>query len=109
LRLRAIESRLRGPIFGYSLIEIFGSDNTFAPQLSGAIQFTSRKLQTRSRAFELSGSLCEFDFIGDWVDDEQEISLVDDIAILEMDFGQGPANLGAELDLVDCGELTKEA
>ena len=72
----------------------------------------SSRLASSSRAggtFELGSGLCESDFVGDGVDDEEEVALVDDVAVLEMDFRQRAADLGAELDLVDRGKLTKEA
>ena len=40
---------------------------------------------------------------------EEEVVLVDDVAVLEVYSGQRAADLGAQLDLLDGGELTEEA
>jgi hypothetical protein len=53
--------------------------------------------------------LSEFYFIGDRIDYEEEISFVDDIAVLKMDLRQCASHLRAKFHLVESGELSKEA
>src|SRR5262249_47218332 len=43
------------------------------------------------------------------VDHKKEVTFVDDLTVLEMDLGQRTADLGAQLDTIDRGELTKQA
>ena len=52
-------------------------------------------------AFQLSRGLAQLDLIGRRIDQEQEIALVDDIAVLEADFGECATDLGAQFNAVD--------
>ena len=63
----------------------------------------------RRRGLQLGLGLGELDFVGTRIDHEQQIALVDDLAVLEMDLGQDAADLGAQLDPVDRGELPEKA
>ena len=47
--------------------------------------------------------------VGAGVDHEQEIALVDDLPILEVDLGQRPSDLRAQLDAVDGRKLPEQA
>jgi len=57
-------------------------------------------LEARIRALELSQGLAQLDFVGDRIDHEQEIALVDDVAVLEVNFRQRAADLSAQLDVL---------
>ena len=61
-----------------------------------------RGLQRRLRLFQP-------DLVGPRIDDEQQVALVDDLAVLEMDLGQRAADLGPQFDPVDRRELAEKA
>src|SRR5439155_107467 len=52
--------------------------------------------------------LGKLDLVRTRIDHEQQVAIVDDLAVLEVDFGQRTADLGAQLDAVDGGELAEE-
>src|SRR5262245_50644012 len=64
--------------------------------------------QRRLRVFYLCGCglklrvrLRQPDFVGTWIDGEEEIALVDDVAIFEMYLCKRAADLSSEFDLLD--------
>src|SRR5262249_45348911 len=65
--------------------------------------------EPRVRCLQLGMGLCQPDFVGARVDGEEEIALMDDVPILEVYSGKRAADLGAQLNLLDRGKLTKEA
>ena len=52
--------------------------------------------------------LCQPDLIGSRIYGEEKVAFMNDISILEIDADQRPADLGAELDLLNRGKLTNE-
>ncbi len=63
----------------------------------------------RGRGLQLRIGLRQLDFIGARIDHEQKVALVDNLAVGEMDFRQRAADLGAQFDAIDRGELPEEA
>jgi len=61
-----------------------------------------RGLQRRLRLFQP-------DLVRPGINREEQVALVDDLPVLEMDFGERAADLGPELDPVDRRELAEEA
>src|SRR5262249_34654771 len=61
------------------------------------------------RCLQLGIGLRQPDVVGARVDGEEEIALMDDVPILEVYSGKRAADLGAQLNLLDRGKLTKEA
>ena len=61
------------------------------------------------RCLQLGIGLCQPDFVGARVDGEEEIALMDDVPVLEVYSGKRAADLGAQLNVLDRGKLTKEA
>ena len=102
-------------IVGYHLFDLRNFNPPTSPGRIGALQFLSAcefpigELEPCGGTFELGSGLCEPDFVGDRVDDEQEVALMDDVPILEVYSRKCAADLSAELNLVDRGKLTKEA
>src|SRR5260221_5606967 len=61
------------------------------------------------RCLQLGIGLCKPDFVGERVDGEEGIALMDDVPILEVYSGKRAADLGAQLNVLNRGKLTKEA
>src|SRR5262249_51636641 len=73
------------------------------------MEFAPSEHEPCVRCRQLGMGLCQPDFVGARVDGEEEITLMDDVPILEVYSGKRAADLGAQLNLLDCGKLTKEA
>ena len=73
------------------------------------MEFAVGEREPRARCLELGIGLRQPDFVGARIDREEEIALMDDVPILEVYSGERAADLGAQLDLLDRGELTKKA
>src|SRR5262249_43937167 len=109
LRLRVIHGCLRGAAVGQALIERLRRSGRFRGEVLGAVELALGKGKLRVRGLELRSRLRQPDLVGARVDGEEEVVLVDDVAVLEVYSGQRAADLGAQLDLLDGGELTEEA
>ena len=109
LRLGIIQSTLCRPLVGRPLIDVLRGPGIAAPQVLGAGKFPIGEFEPCGRAFELGRRLGEPNLVGNRVDGEEEITLVDDIAVLEADFRQRAADLGAQFDLINRGKLAEEA
>src|SRR5260370_18821660 len=70
--------------------------------------FAARGDEAWVRWIQLGIGLCQPDFVGARVDGEEEIALVDDVAVLEVYSGKRAADLGAQLNLVHGRELAQE-
>ena len=57
----------------------------------------------------MGDGLTQLDFVRNRVDREQEIALLDDIAVLEADLGERATNLGTQLHPFHRRELTEES
>src|SRR5436190_18911462 len=73
------------------------------------MEFAPSEHEPCVRCLQLGMGLCQPDFVGARVDGEEEIALMDDVPILEVYSGKRAADLGAQLNLLDRGKLTKEA
>jgi hypothetical protein len=73
------------------------------------MEFAPSEHEPCVRCLQLGIGLCQPDFVGARVDGEEEIALVDDVAVLEVYSGKRAADLGAQLNVLDRGKLTKEA
>ena len=73
------------------------------------MEFAPSEHEPCVRCLQMGIGLCQPDFVGARVDGEEEIALMDDVPILEVYSGKRAADLGAQLNLLDRGELTKEA
>src|SRR5262249_13149421 len=73
------------------------------------MEFAPSEHEPCVRCRQLGMGLCQPDFVGARVDGEEKIALMDDVPILEVYSGKRAADLGAQLNLLDCGKLTKEA
>src|SRR5215831_1960077 len=73
------------------------------------MEFAPSEHEPCVRCLQLGLGLCQPDFVGARVDGEEEIALMDDVPILEVYSSKRAADLGAQLNLLDCGKLTKEA
>src|SRR5262252_7598472 len=73
------------------------------------MEFAPSEHEPCVRCLQLGFGLCQPDFVGARVDGEEEIALMDDVPILEVYSGKRAADLGAQLNLLDRGKLTKEA
>src|SRR5262249_56127728 len=72
------------------------------------MEFAPSEHEPCVRCLQLGMGLCQPDFVGARVDGEEEIALMDDVPILEMYSGKRAADLGAQLNLLDRGQLTEE-
>src|SRR5262249_411087 len=72
------------------------------------MEFAPSEHEPCVRCRQLGMGLCQPDFVGARVDGEEEIALMDDVPILEVYSGKRAADLGAQLNLLDCGKLTRE-
>jgi hypothetical protein len=77
-------------------------------QRVGADELAVGEVEAGMGVLDLCEGLAQLDLVGGGVDLEQEVSLVDDVAILEADLGKGAADLGAQLDALDGRELAEE-
>ena len=109
LRLRVLHGRLRGAPLGQALIDALGRSGRFRNEVLGTVELAIGKCKSRARGLELRIRLRQPDLVGAPVDREEEIVLLDDVAVLEVYSRQRAADLGAQLDLIDGGELTEEA
>jgi hypothetical protein len=103
-----IDGRLGGALLGDLLVGVL--DGAGAGLLQGFCtrQLAVRETDTRAGAFELSRGLAELDLLGGLIDQEQQIAIVYDIAVLEADPGQSPTDLGAQVDLLNGRKLAEK-
>src|SRR5258708_10457733 len=73
------------------------------------MEFAPSEHEPCVRCLQLGIGLCQPDFVGARVDGEEGIALMDDVRILEVYSGKCAADLGAQLNSLDRGKLTKEA
>src|SRR5262245_29609576 len=73
------------------------------------MEFAPSEHEPCVRCLQLGLGLCQPDFVGARVDGEEEIALMDDVPILEVYSGKRATDLGAQLNLLDRGKLTKKA
>src|SRR5215468_3969669 len=73
------------------------------------MEFAPSEHEPCVRCLQLGFGLCQTDFVGARVDGKEEIALMDDVPILEVYSCKRAADLGAQLNLLDRGKLTKEA
>src|SRR6516165_8409143 len=73
------------------------------------MEFAPSEHEPCVRCLQLGTGLCQPDFVGARVDGEEEIALMDDVPILEVYSGKRAAALGAQLNLLNRGKLTKKA
>jgi hypothetical protein len=109
LGLGIINGSLRGLQIGRALVDGLHRAEIGALQFLSAIKLTLGELEPCRPGLELGGGLGQPDLVGARVNGEEEIALMDDVPILEVYSGKRAADLSAELNVVDCGELTKEA
>ena len=109
LRLGLVDGSLPRLLVGRALLDAFRRAGVALLQRLGTDEFTVGQLELGGRTFELRHRLGQAVFVRPRIDDEQQIALLDDVAILEMDLGQGAADLRAQLDLVDRRELAEES
>ena len=84
------------------MLDVFDRARVVALELLRAAKFLVCEHEPRLRGLELRFRLGEPDLIRHRVDREQQIALMDDVAVLEVDSGQRAADLRAQLDLIDC-------
>ena len=72
------------------------------------MRFAVREVEPRTGARQLRRGLVQLDLVGRWVDHEQQITFMDDVAVLEADLRKRAADLCAQLDLIDGRELTQK-
>ena len=80
-----------------------------APKRLCALKLVVRERNTGLCRLQLGICLRELDFVWARVDDEKKIALVDDLAILEMDFRQSTSNLRSHFNSVDRRELSEKS
>ncbi len=80
-----IDGRLGGALLGDLLVGVLDGAGTGLLQGFCTRQLAVRETETRAGAFELSRGLAEFDLIWGRIDQEQQIALAYDIAVLEAD------------------------
>ena len=73
------------------------------------MEFAPSEHEPCVRCLQLGFGLCQPDVVRARIDGEEEIALMDDVPILEVYSGKRAADLGAQLNLLDRGKLTKEA
>ena len=92
---------LNEELVGEALLDVLRATRVCSLQRLGAVQFVRRKLKPGSGSLELCLSLAHPDLIGLLIDHEQQVALVDDVADLEVNFGERAADLCTQLDLLD--------
>src|SRR5262249_45666700 len=107
--LGILDRGLRGVLFVGALVDRLLCAEVAAPERLRTHELAVRECKACNRRLQLGLRLGQLDFVRAWIDDEEKIALMDDLAVLEMDFRERPAYLRAQLDAVDCGKLTKES
>ena len=79
-------------------IEFTLSQALVAHQRRGARNVAGGDLELGLRAVNVGLGLLDRERVGARIDDEQEVALLDDLALLEMDGVDEPGNAGADLD-----------
>src|ERR1700761_1598352 len=74
-----------------------------------AIELVVGELDAGGRRLQRRLGLLQPDLVGARVNYKKQIALMDDLAVLEVDFGQCPADLGTQFDPVDRRELAEKA
>jgi hypothetical protein len=80
-----IDGRLGGALLGDLLVGVLDRTGAGLLQRFCTRQLAVRETEARASAFELSRGLAEFDLIWGRIDQEQQVVLVYDIAVLEAD------------------------
>src|SRR5712675_2368026 len=92
-RFGRLDSRRSSTLGLCALIQKLIGCKLLAVQASGAGDLLICQLQSGGRCLTLRGRLLQLDFIWTRVDDKEQIALGDNLAIVEMDFGQAAADL----------------
>ena len=94
-------------LLGGLLVGGLDAAGTCSGQRAGAEEFAVGEIEAGMGAFDLGdGLLVSLIWGRGRIDQEQQVALVEDVAVLEADLGQRAADLGTQLDLLDGGELT---
>src|SRR5262249_7817886 len=109
LSLRIVHGGLRRPLVGRAMVDGLFCSERFSRQYLSTIEFAISERKPRPCCLQLGVGLCQPDLIGARVDGEEEIAFMDNVPILEVYSGQCAADLGAQLNSLDRGKLTKEA
>src|SRR5258707_7812709 len=107
-RFGRLDSRRSSTLGLCALIQKLIGCKLLPVQTSGADDLLICQLQSGSGCLTLRGRLLQLDFIWTRVDDKEQIALADNLAILEMDFGQVAADLSAQSDLIHSGKLSRK-
>ncbi len=91
-----------------ALVDILGRAEIGALERSRTTELAVGEGEARLRCRELGVRLGQPDLVGGGIDHEQQIALLDDLAVHEMDLGQRAADLRAQLDAVDRRELAQQ-
>ena len=94
LRLRVIHGCLRGAPVGQALVDGLRRSERFRGEVLCAVELALGKGKLRVRGLELRSRVCQPDLVGARVDGEEEVVLVDDVAVLEVYSRQRAADLG---------------
>ena len=97
-----------GALLLHALVEQLAGGEVAAVQLGRAGDLAIGEVEPGRRRQQLGLGLLQRDLVRARVDDEEQVALVDDLAVGEMDLGQIAADLGAELDRIDRRELAGE-
>ena len=94
--------------FGNPLVVVGDGLEALVLEVGGTLELSLRQVELRIRLAQLCLRRRQRRLIGPRVDHEQQVALLDHLAVLEMDLGQITADAGADLDVVDGGELPGE-
>src|SRR5258707_13146496 len=107
-RLGCLDSRRSSTLGLRALIQKLIGCKLLPVQASRAGDLLICQIQSGSGCLTLRGRLLQLDFIWTRVDDKEQIALADNLAILEMDFGQVAADLSTQYDLIHSGKLSRK-
>ena len=103
-----VDGRLGGALLGGLLVGALDAAGPCSCERAGAEEFAVCEIEARPGAFDLGNGLAQLDLVRGGIDQEQQVALVDDVAVLEADLGQRAADLGAQFDLLDGRELAED-
>ncbi len=106
--LGLLHRRDRVVLLLHALVQQLGRGEVARVQRGGAHDLLVGQVELGVRGQKLCLGLLELDLERARIDHEQQVALMDDLAVGEVDLGQVAADLGADLDIVHGRELAGE-
>jgi hypothetical protein len=109
LGFRVVDRSLCRLLVRRTLFDILDCSSVVTLKFLSTVEFAIGKHEPSRRCLKLGLCLSKPYLVWTRVDREERITLVDNVSILEKYSRKGAADLSAQFNLVDCGELSQEA